>query len=235
MPNRRSPGRESSIPGHPFANVSLSSACDDCPGGSRIFLISTRAGQNRRSSVTSFLLATAMVLAACQESRPPSSSSEPPPPEAAPAPEIPQAKWKIKTRSVARVGKLSKKQKRRLDVQRRRLKSVVREVYEALFLEPESMKQVISGRFSRGAGRALLQSGTGFRPGAKRVKTLTRRANIGIQAHTASAAAARVFVRARARGSGSIVRLRHRATMWMQREGDGWQVIGFEVDQKRVR
>jgi hypothetical protein len=235
VPNRRSPGRESSIPGHPFANVSLSSACDDCPGRKQNPLISTKTGQNRRSAVASLILASAMVISACQESRPPSSSSQPPPAEAVPAPEITQAKWKIKTRSVARVGKLSKKQKRRLDVQRPRVKGVVREVYEALFLEPESMQQIISGRFSRGAARAMLQSGAGFRPGAERVKTLTRRANIGIQAHTASAAAARILVRARARGSGSVVRLRHRATMWMQREGDGWQVIGFEVDQGRIR
>jgi hypothetical protein len=135
---------------------------------------------------------------------------------------------------VGRVGKLSKKQKRRHKVQREQVKSVVREVYTALFLEPDSIRDVISERFSRRAGRALLRAGPGFRPGAERVRTVRRTANIGLQAHTASAAAAKIFVRARARGSGSVVKLRHRATMWMQRIEGKWRVIGFEVDQERL-
>ena len=192
--------------------------------------------RQRRRAVAAALVATSLLFAGCRESESPRSSSpEPSPRPAAPVPAIAQAKWKIKTRAVARVGKLSKKQKRRLKVQRPRVKRLVREAYDALFLEPDSMEPIISRRFSRGAGRALLASRAGFRPGAERVKTLTRRANIGIQAHTASAAAARIFVRARAKGSNGPVRLRHRATMWMQRAGDGWHVIGFEVDQKRVK
>jgi hypothetical protein len=140
----------------------------------------------------------------------------------------------MKTKPVGRLGKLTKRQKRRHKVQRARVKSVVRDVYSALFLEPEALPEIISTRFTRRSGRALLMARAGFRPGAERVKTLTRRASIGLQAHTATAAAAKIFVRARAKGQDSIVRLRHRATMWMQRRDNEWQVIGFEVDQERA-
>ena len=217
---------------------SLTSRCrlraTTASGGSRIFLISTKTGQNRRRAVVALALASAVAVAGCQDSQPPSSSPEPSPTEASPSPQIPQAKWKMKTQSVGRLGKLSNKQKRRHKAQRPRIKRVVREVYAALFLEPDAIREVISERFSRRAGRALLRAGPGFRPGAERVRTLTRHASIGLQAHTPSSAAAKIFVRARAKGPGAVVRLRHRATMWMQRIDGEWRVIGFEVDQERA-
>jgi len=185
--------------------------------------------------VAALVLASAVAVAGCQEdSQPPSTSPDPMPSETPSVPQIAQAKWKMKATPVGKVGKLTKKQRGRHKVQRARVKSVVREVYQALFLDPESIRQVISERFSRRAGRALLRAGPGFRPGAEKVKTLQRRANIGLQAHTASAAAAKVFVRARAQGSDAVVRLRHRATMWMQRIDGEWRVIGFEVEQERA-
>lgn len=197
-------------------------------------MIGTKTGRNRRRAVVALLMGAGLAVAGCEDSRPPSASPAPSPADATPVPRIPQAKWKMKTSPVGRVGKLSKKQKRRHKTQREHVKSVVREVYAALFLEPDSVRQVVSDRFSRRAGRALLRAGPGFRPGAERVRTVRRTANIGLQAHTASAAAAKIFVKARARGSDSVVRVRHRATMWMQRIDGEWKVIGFEVDQERV-
>ena len=197
-------------------------------------MIGSKTGKKRRRALASLLLVSAVVVAGCQDSQPRATSPDPAPSEAPPVPEITQAKWKMKSNPVGKVGKLTKKQKKRHKVQRARVKSVVREVYQAMFLDPESIRQVISERFSRRAGRALVRAGPGFRPGAEKIKTLQRRANIGLQAHTASAAAAKVFVRARARGADAVVRLRHRATMWMQRIDGEWRVIGFEVNQERA-
>ena len=214
----------------------MSSACDKGMGRNRTLLIGTKTGWNWRRAAVALALASALAVAGCQDSQPPSASRSPQPSPGQPEPtlRIPQAKWKMSTRPVGRAGKFTRKQIRRHKAQRPRVKSVVREVYEALFLEPESIKEVIAERFSRRAGRALLRAGPGFRPGADEVKTTKRIARIGLQAHTASAASAQVFVKARANGPGNVVKLRHRATMWMQRIKNDWRVIAFEVDQERA-
>jgi hypothetical protein len=223
-----------------WAIRSLTSRCrlraTKASGRKRTLLIGTKTGWNRRRAAVVLALASALAVAGCQDSQSPSASrsQEPPSEQPEPTPEIPQAKWKMSTRPVGRAGKLTKRQVRRHKAQRPRVKGVVREVYEALFLEPESIKDVIAERFSRRAGRALLRAGPGFRPGAERVKTTKRIAKIGLQAHTASAASAQVFVKARARGPGNVVKLRHKATMWMQRINNEWRVIAFEVDQERA-
>jgi hypothetical protein len=132
------------------------------------------------------------------------------------------------------LGKLSNKEKRRLKEQKPRVRKFVREIYAALFLDPDSMEAVLVDKFTRRAGRALIRSGAGFRAGAESVRTLARKATIGIQARTASLAAAKVKVRAKATSESEIVKLRHRSTLWLQRKNGRWRVIGFRVDQERV-
>jgi hypothetical protein len=185
----------------------------------------------RRIATTS--VAFALMAAACNPQQP-ESAPEAPPPTTPEAPRIPQAKWKMVAYQSGSLGELSNKEKKRLKNQKPRVRKFVREVYAALFLDPSTIDSVVAEMFTRRAGRALKRSGAGFRPGAEKIKTLMRKATIGIQADNAALAAAEVNVRARAMANNDVVRLRHQSTLWMERKNGRWRVIAFKVDQERV-
>jgi hypothetical protein len=157
------------------------------------------------------------------------SSTATSPPEAT----IKQARWDFRVRPSAVLSKrLHRKEKRRLLRQRGPLKRTVKEVYDALFLDPPSARSVIVRRFAGNASRAWLATKAGFRSGATDVKTLKRAAEIGIDAFSGRRAAAKVFIRARASVDGEKVKMKHRSTLWLERVRGRWVAIGFQVKQE---
>jgi hypothetical protein len=182
--------------------------------------------------IGSAILASMLALTACNPSEQTAAPEDPA--EQTPVEKIPQAQWKMSAHATGGLGKLSRDEKRRLKAQKPRVRRFVRDIYAALFLEPESMEAVLARNFTQRAGRALIRSGAGFRPSAESIRTLARKATIGIQARTASLAAAKVKVRAKAMTDEAVVKLRHQSTLWMQRKNGRWRVIGFRVDQERA-
>lgn len=151
----------------------------------------------------------------------------------APDAAIKQARWDFRVRPSAVLSKrLHKKEKRRLLKQRGPLKRTVKEVYDALFLDPPSARGVIARRFAGNASRAWLATKAGFRSSATDVKTLKRAAEIGIDAFSGRRAAAKVFIRARASIKGEKVKMKHRSTLWLERVRGRWVAIGFQVKQE---
>ena len=148
-------------------------------------------------------------------------------------PDIKQARWDFKVRPSAVLAKrLKKKERKRLMRQRGPLKRTVKEVYDALFLNPEATREVIRRRFVGSASRAMLSAQAGVRGGATEVKTLRRSAAIGIDATSGRRAAATVFIRARAWMDGERVGMKHRSTLWLERVKGRWVAIGFQVNQE---
>lgn len=114
------------------------------------------------------------------------------------------------------------------------LVAAIKDVYDTLFLRPEDRAAVLESRFTERAARALKRTRAGLPKGATGVRIATRRARVGIQVPGLSRAAASVRVGLTAQANKRI-RLAHRATLWLERRRGGWRVIGFDIDQGRVK
>lgn len=150
-------------------------------------------------------------------------------------PTIKQAAWRIKAKRIGSVGKVTRADKKRLKAQRPRLKGLIKDVYDSLFLFPSRKKMSLRRHFTHPAARRVLATKAGISPRAERVRTWSRRAIIGVQPNNAAVAVAEVYVRATGKIGDKIFRLVHRATLWLQRSRGAWKVVGFEVDQGPVK
>jgi hypothetical protein len=178
-----------------------------------------------------FVLATVcmtLVAAGCDDTSPPRPE---PAVEGTPVPAIRQAKWRIKTHPSAALGKVTREERHRIRAEKPKLKRLVRDVYNVLFLSTEEKRKILRERFTRGAAAALLRSGVGIPQRISGVKTTMRRARIGIAAASARLAAAEVWLRARALDEGGKVRIVHRSTLWLEKSKGQWRAIAFEVSQ----
>lgn len=193
--------------------------------------------RNRKQRRITVAVAAAVLLAslgtACTE--PPSGDSPSAQiPEVSTA-KIKQAPWRIRTQPAGSVAKITRADKKQLKAQRPRLASLVKDVYDSLFLFPSRKRAVLRKHFVRRAARRVLSSNAGISPRAERVRTWSRRADIGVQPNNAAAAAVKVYVHAKGIVGRRVFRLVHKATLWLQRSKSGWKVVGFEVDQGPVK
>jgi hypothetical protein len=155
------------------------------------------------------------------------------PSSTATAPDIKQAQWRFDVRpSAVLVKRLRKRDQKRLMKQRGPLKKTVKDLYDALFLDPSSARRIIARRFVGNASRAFLRTNVGVGSSDTQVKTLKRTASIGIDATSGRRAAARVFIRARALIDAKKVKVSHRSTLWLERVRGRWVAIGFQVKQE---
>jgi hypothetical protein len=107
-------------------------------------------------------------------------------------------------------------------------------VYKALFLDPSHKKKIIHAYFTPTAARAMLRARAGVPPQAERVKMLVRKARIAVHARKGTQASVRVVVRARGFVGDKRFRVGHRSTLWLERGGDGWTAIAFDIDQRPI-
>ncbi len=149
-----------------------------------------------------------------------------------PALGIEQAPWRIVATRAGIVERSTKADRNEFARQRPRVKQLVRDVYDALFLYPDSVRKVLKRRFDGRARRAFHAAKVGLTPGATQVRTLRRAARIGVAAHGARQGVAIVRVRLESNARGRRVRTDHRSTMWLQRRGSRWRVIAFDVAQR---
>jgi hypothetical protein len=146
-----------------------------------------------------------------------------------------QASWSIRAYPAGLLAPLRKKEKARLRDQRKKLSSILREVYDALFFHPGGARRVLRRWFTARSARALLRSRVGPPSGTELLRTTKRVAVIGIDASSARRAAARVRLQARLLKDDRWLRIRHLSTLWFERSGGGWEIIAFDVDQEQVR
>jgi hypothetical protein len=152
------------------------------------------------------------------------------------APDAEQATWKIRARPMGALGKASRRQHKRADDAGRRVGVVIKEVYDALFLEPAGLRGAVRANFSRSAGAALLATKSGLPRTARDVRTTVRRAEISVQVPRTLHAVAevRLVAKGEARNAPqSRFRVVHHSTLFLERVRSGWKVIAFDLDQGR--
>ena len=148
-------------------------------------------------------------------------------------PSIRQAKWSIRSEVIGRP--LPKKRRDNAMRQRARIAASIKQAYEGLFLDPARLRRSLRGVATTTAARHLIREGAGVPVRATRVKTLARKARIWIQPGSLRRAVAKVVVRARATMGGKTRRVRHVATLWLERRGSKWRVVAYDFNERPVR
>ena len=161
-----------------------------------------------------------------QDSDDPVDEPSPQPTQASPPPLPP---WRIDVVPAGSLGRVTRKERGRVRAQAPDLARLVRSVQNTLFLSPFSLREVGRSYFSSGAL-------TSFRRTSGRLERqavlLRRRARIAVEVERARTAAAEVLVIS-ARPVGRP-RLATRTRLWLERAGQGWRIVGYEVDQTRM-
>jgi hypothetical protein len=146
-------------------------------------------------------------------------------------PPLKQAKWQIQSHVVPVA---TKAKKSLLKHQAAGVASVVKELYDALLINPGDFAQLEGHRISAKAAAALTGSKIATGKDVTHLQTTHRSAKIGLQAPSAVRASAQVDIRLMGLVGQKKVRLAHHATLWLERTGANWQVIAFAAGQNPI-
>jgi hypothetical protein len=171
------------------------------------------------------LVAAAMAMTADDDD---SSKSSSPSPGSIGDPGIRQAKWRFTVKR-APGKKLSKNQRASFPIQRKKLKTMAQDVFDALFLSPENQGEALRENFTVDARKSFQRTGAGVPKGADDVRVRRRSAWIVID-QTARATMS-VNVVARGQADKGPFATEHRSVLYVAREKGGWKVFAYEVDQ----
>jgi hypothetical protein len=172
------------------------------------------------------LVAAAVAMTADDDG---SGKSSGPSPGSIGDPEIRQAKWRFTVKR-APGKKLSKNQRASLPIQRKKLKTMAQDVFDALFLSPEEKGKALRENFTVDARKSFQRAGAGVPKGADDVQIKRRSAWIVIDQTARATMSVNVVARGQA-GKGPFA-TEHHSILYVAREKGGWKVFGYEVDQK---
>jgi hypothetical protein len=147
-------------------------------------------------------------------------------------PEVRQAKWKF-TLQRGPGKKFSNKQRASFAKQRKKLKAMTREVFDALYLSPEKQGAALRANFTPKARKSYQRAGVGVPRKAEEVRIRWRSARIVIDGNARATMDVRVIARGKA-GQRAFA-TKHRSILYAARTNDGWKVFGFNVDQNPFR
>ena len=171
------------------------------------------------------LVAAAMAMTADDDD---SNNASGPSPGTIGDPEIRQAKWRF-TVSRAPGKKLSKNQRESLPVQRRKLKAMARDIFDAMFLLPERRNEALKANFTSKARRSYQRTGAGVPKDADDIRIRRRSAWIVIDKTVRATMSVKVIARGQAEKGPFATE--HHSVFYVAREKGGWKVFGYEVDQ----
>jgi hypothetical protein len=149
-------------------------------------------------------------------------------------PAIPQAKWVIRAYPAGALGKVKGKELKQLERQEPAIRDLIRSVYDAAFIDHDSLKEALNRGFIDSAANALISARVGFPSSVSSVRTLKREASVDIDARRADHAAATVRILAKGQLGDRVVKISHRSLLWMEKDNGKWRVIGFELTQEPV-
>lgn len=139
---------------------------------------------------------------------------------------LPQAQWKFTSFPIAgQKGKLPGEQEKALE-------KLIRRWSDAVYLFPGDLRRSTQRYFTTPAANAFRASDVGLPKGAREVQTRRRAARIWIDIDGARRAAAHVEVIATGRSSSGEFRTASDTRLWLERDGNAWKVIGYDVDQR---
>lgn len=146
-------------------------------------------------------------------------------------PEIRQAEWRFTVKQ-APGEKLSKNQRASLPTQRKKLKTLAEDIFDALFLSPENQGRALRANFTSSARKSYQRTGVGVPKGADDVRIRRRSAWIVIDQNARATMNVNVVARGQADTGGFATA--HHSVLYIAREKGGWKVFGYEVDQKPI-
>ncbi|MGH2827402.1 MAG: hypothetical protein ACRDKF_10575 [Actinomycetota bacterium] len=166
------------------------------------------------------------------------TADDEPPPVADPGPsgsvgdpKVKQADWKIGVKRAGKSGKLSKQQKKMFTKHRKALRSVTRDVYDAMFLSPEKLDGTMKRVFTPKARGVLKRSEAGLPKGAKDIRIRRRIARIAIDASGSRRATMKVRVVATGTAKGKRFALEHNSSLYLSRDAGRWKAFAFTIEQ----
>jgi hypothetical protein len=145
------------------------------------------------------------------------------------------ALWHTDSFPVGASGHLSKKERVRFDVQKERVRVTVRDLSDALALDPGRMPDAVERLVTKAAAPALLKAAPSMPKDATEITAIKRTGRIGLQAPRFAAAAAEVNVIMQASFEGRIVKWRNHFDLWLERADGEWRVIAFDLDRTQLR
>lgn len=149
-------------------------------------------------------------------------------------PELPQAPWRVKTYPAGAGRAPRKADWKVVGRQKKHLEQTVTAVIDALVLSPENIRELSGNSLSRAAAQALARSDLTLPEKIEDIRTMKRRARIGLHYRGGKRAAAGVTVRLRAQVDGKKVRLLHSSNLFLQKRDGKWQVIAFDGMRRRI-
>lgn len=150
-------------------------------------------------------------------------------------PKVEHARWRVGKYLAGSVGRTSRAERRRLRTQGPKVGTLVRGLYDTIFLRPDRLRPVVRSTFAPAAARSFLRlRAVGVPAQASRFELLSRRARVGVDARTGARAVASATVQATGRVGRHIFRLVHEGTLWLERSHSRWRIIAYDVTQKPV-
>ena len=149
-------------------------------------------------------------------------------------PDIVQAPWKMVAYAAQEPGAPTGKQKKAVRRAGRGVKHTVQDLYDALTVSRDKFDEV-SRRLMPKPARNELQGRTLVPFDLERIKTTKREARITIDVTRRISAAAHVQLAFLADSGKKRVFFQHRGTLWLERGKKRWRVIGFDLEQRKIR
>lgn len=147
-------------------------------------------------------------------------------------PRIPQARWKMAAFAAPNPGVPTNRQRKAVKRVTPQVKETVQDLYDALTVSRRQFSKVARRLLPADARKSL--RGRPLVPfKLTRIQTLKREARIAIDLKTRAAASAKVTLRFRARSGKKRVMVAHNGTLWLERSKKGWQIIAFDLDQRK--
>lgn len=126
---------------------------------------------------------------------------------------------------------LDRNQRARFEIQRARVRTVTHDLIDALMLDPSSITAASRASMTSSAAKAIRRAIPLVPARATGVEAIRRVGRIGIQAPAFKAAAAEMKITLRAIVDGRPVKWRDNVTLWMERDGQMWRVLAFDLDR----
>jgi hypothetical protein len=114
-------------------------------------------------------------------------------------------------------------------VQRKKLKTMAQDIFDAMFLSPERRSEALKANFTSKARRSYQRTGAGVPKGADDIRIRRRSAWIVIDQTVR--ATMNVNIVARGQADKGPFATEHRSVLYVAREKSGWKIFGYEVDQ----
>ena len=147
-------------------------------------------------------------------------------------PAIAQAPWKIYSHPTAAFGKSTHKERKAFRKIAPKVAATVRNVYDAMLVSRKQLR-FAARKWMTGIAARELRRRPPVPSSLTAIETTRRHASIGIDATSRRRAAAKVEIKFSAKRNDKRMRFVHRGTLWLEWGDHGWQVIAFDIFQRR--